>query len=523
MYTSVKYQTLTNRPIHKTETGSENESPMIQENKTILQCIKTHAENTPHKMAIADVNTSLSYREYWKKIQQAAVFLKDIGTQKGEYVLIKASQSVEFLALCHAVQLAGGICVPLEKSVNKGRVQEILRETGGKKLFGEVEGCVCHSIQEAFCHKATSADFAMPNEQEEAMVLFTTGTTGKSKGIVISYSAEFAVAENVRFGVAMKADNVEMIPMPMNHSFSLRRYFSNMLNGSSVVLIDGVFFVKILFEMMEKHKVTALAMAPAAMNIIVKLTKDKLTQYAGQLDYIQFGSAPLPEADKEHLLRLMPHLRLYNIYGSTEMGCACILNFNSEDNHPHCIGYPAKNAVFTIVDERGKPMEHASAENPGYLSYTGSMGMKSYFNDAALTKETMVAGYLQSNDLGYKDAQGRIYMLGRADDIIVSGGNKISPLEVEEAAKKYPGVLDCICKGKEDALLGAVPVLYLVAHENLDIAKLAKHLANLLEDFKRPRSIQRIEKVPRMYNDKIDRKVDVAVLKKEKKHERANH
>ncbi len=484
---------------------------MIQENKTVLQCIKTYAEKTPHKMAVADVNTSLCYKEYWDKIQNAAGFLKSIGTQKGEYILIKASQTVEFLVLCHGVQLVGAVCVPLERSINKGRAQEISQETGGIKIFGEIDGCDCLSIKEAFCYKSADVDFAMPAEEDEAMVLFTTGTTGKSKGIVITYSAEFAVAENVVFGVEMKENNVEMIPMPMNHSFSLRRYFAGMINGSSVVLIDGVFFVKILFEMMGKHKVTALAMAPAAMNIILKLTKDKLAQYAEQLDYIQFGAAPLAEADKEHLLQLLPNLRLYNIYGSTEMGCACILNFNSEDNRPQCIGYPAKNAAFTIVDEIGTRINHATAENPGYLSYTGSMAMKGYFNDTALTEKTIVKGYMKSNDLGYIDAQGRVYMLGRADDIIISGGNKISPLEVEEAAKKYKGVLDCICKSKEDTLLGAVPVLYIVADESLDIAKLAEHLANLLEDFKRPRSIQKIEKVPRTYNDKIDRKTDICV------------
>ncbi len=484
---------------------------MKQKNYTVLQCIKTHAKKTPDKMAVADVDTALCYREYWDKIQHAAGFLKSIGIQKGEYILIKASQTVEFLVLCHAVQLAGAICVPLEKSIKNGRVQEILQQTGGEKVFGDIDGCVCHSIQEALCYKSAKTDFAMPNEQDESMVLFTTGTTGKSKGIVLTYSAEYAVAENVMYGVLMKQNNVELIPMPLNHSFSLRRYFANMLNGSSVVVVDGVFFVKILFDMMEKYKVTAIALAPAAMNIIFKLTKDKLAEYAGQLDYIQFGSAPLPESDKEHLLRLMPSLRLYNIYGSTEMGCACILNFSGEDNRPLCIGYPAKNAVFTIVDEMGNVAEHATADNPGFLSYAGTMAMKGYLGDDALTKKTVVNGFLKSNDLGYIDAQGRVYMLGRADDIIISGGNKVSPLEVEEAAKKYKGVLDCICKSKSDILLGAVPVLYIVADEALDITKLAEHLGDLLEDFKRPRSIEIIEKVPRTYNDKIDRKADIHV------------
>ncbi len=485
---------------------------MMQENKTVLHSIKLHAKNTPDKVAVADVNTAICYGEYWNKIQSAADFLKSIGTQKGEYILIKASQTVEFLTLCHAVQLSGAVCVPLEKSANAARVREILHETGSTKVFGEVEGHACHSIQAAFCHKALNADFTLPCEDDEAMVLFTTGTTGKSKGIVIGYGAEYAAGENVMLGVEMTQDNVEMIPMPMNHSFSLRRYFANMLCGGSVVLVDGVFFVKVLFEMMQKHRVSSLALAPAAMSIIFKLTGDKLTQYAQQLRYIQFGAAPLPEADKQHLLRLFPNLRMYNIYGSTEMGCACILNFNSCDDRPHCIGYPAKNATFAIVDENGSPMPHATAQKPGYLAYGGAMAMKGYFKDESLTRKTLAGGYLRSQDLGYMDAQGRLYMLGRADDIIISGGNKISPSEVEEAAKKYVGVLDCICKPQKDALLSAVPVLYVVAEDSLDTAQLAQHLASLLEDFKRPRSIHRIKRVPRTYNDKIDRKAEVILL-----------
>ncbi len=484
---------------------------MTEKFQTVLQCIKQSAIEHPEKLAVADPKMALNYKEYWQKICGAAAYLRSIGTKKGEYIMIKTTQTVEFLVMCHGVQLAGAICIPLEKSANPGRVQEIVNETGCTKVFGEVglEAVCSYRMADAFCYEAGEMEFDMPLVEEQAMVLFTTGTTGKSKGIVIDYGAEFAVAENVRYGVHMKADNVELIPMPMNHSFSLRRYFANMIRGSSVVVIDGVFFVKILFEMMEKYKVTALAMAPAAMSIIFKLTQDKLAQYAQQLDYIQFGAAPLAEADKEHLLKLLPNLRMYNIYGSTEMGCACILNFNSEDNRPHCIGYPAKNAVFTIVDEHGNDMQNATAENPGYLSYTGGMAMKGYFNDDELTKETIVNGYLMSNDLGYRDSKGRVYMLGRADDIIISGGNKISPMEVEEAARKFAGVQDCICKSKKDTLLGAVPVLYIVAEETLDVAKLGDHLMNLLEDFKRPRSIQRIESVPRTYNNKLDRKVDI--------------
>ncbi len=481
-------------------------------NNTILQSIRRFALEKPDKLAIVDPATELTYSAYWQKICGAASYFRGIGVQKGEYVVVKTMQTVEYLVVCHGIQLAGGIFIPVEKSVNEGRVTEIMNETGATKLFGDlvVEGFECRPTSEAYHYAGEIIqEWDMPAEEDEAMILFTTGTTGKSKGIVIQYGAEFAVAENVKYGVEMKEDNVEIIPMPMNHSFSLRRYFANMINGSTVIVIDGVFFVKILFNMIEKYRATAIAMAPAAISIIFKLTRDKIGNYAEQFDYIQLGSAPLPEGDKDRLLSLLPNIRLYNLYGSTELGVSCALNFNSDDNQPSCIGYPTKNSIFKIVDEDGNEKLDATAEDPGYLSYTGTMKMKEYFHEPELTEATFIDGYMRSSDLGYRDEKGRIFMLGRADDVIITGGNKVSPLEVEEATKQFAGIHDCICKGVEDALVGAVPVLYIVADETIDMDGLKRHMANLLEDFKRPRSIHRIESVPRTYNGKIDRKTQI--------------
>ncbi len=479
--------------------------------KLILQSIKTFATTTPDKLAVVDIITELTYKAYWKKICGVASYLKSIGVVRGEYIIVKNAQSVMYLTMCHGIQLAGCICIPLEKSVNEGRVVELMQETGATKFFGDMEvtGYDCYSMEDAFHYEEVTTEWDMPSVEDDAMILFTTGTTGKSKGIVIQYGAEYAVAENVMYGVKMKKDNAEIIPMPMNHSFSLRRYFANMINGSTVIIIDGVFFVKILFQMIEKYRATAIAMAPAAISIIFKLTRDKIGNYSEQLDYIQLGSAPLPEGDKEHLLRILPNIRLYNLYGSTELGVSCALNFNSEDNQPSCIGYPTKNSIFKIIDEDGNEKLDATAENPGFLSYTGTMKMKEYFNEPELTATTLTDGWLRSSDLGYRDEKGRIFMLGRADDVIITGGNKVSPLEVEEVAKQFAGVHDCICKGKEDALVGAVPILYIVADDKFQIGQLEEHIMNALEDFKRPRGILRVESVPRTYNGKIDRKTEI--------------
>ena len=479
--------------------------------KTVLNKIKEYSLINPNKLAVIDTSTELSYKQYYAKITSIAYFLKnELNIAKGEYVIIKNSQDVKYLSVIHGIQLMGAVPVPLEKSVNEGRVIEIVEQTKSKLFLGDIkiDKIECYTIDYIFNCKDAYYDFSLPKLDDEAMVLFTTGTTGRSKGIVLEYIAEYATAENITVGVEMKKDNIELIPMPMNHSFSLRRYFANMINGSTVIVIDGVFFVKILFNMIEKYDVTSLALVPAAISIIFKLTRDKISDYKNQLDYIQFGSAPIPEIDKKHLIDILPNTRMYNIYGSTEMGCACILNFASKDNMPSCIGYPAKNSIFKIIDENGNE-KNSTLTEPGFISYSGTMKMKGYLNNKELTEKTIINDFLVSTDLGYKDEYGRIFMLGRNDDVILSGGNKISPLEVEELARKFKGVNDCICKGRKEKIVEFVPVLYIVADDELDDVALLNYLKNNLEDFKLPKDIIKINSVPRTYNGKVDRKAEI--------------
>ncbi len=480
-------------------------------NDSIIKCIKKYAVETPNKLAIVDLETEYTYREYWSKITQVASFLKSIGCKKDEHIIIKNTQNIQFMVLLHAIQLINGIVVPIEKSANTGRITSLLNETNSTKFFGEEDlpDYECYKIEDAFSYNGSEFEFEFPTSEQTSMVLFTTGTTGKSKGVMIQHKAEYAVGINLKDSVEMKIDNVELLPMPINHAFSLRRYFANIVNGSTVIILDGVFFIQRVFELIEKYQVTAMALAPAALSIIFQLSQNKLGEYADQFDYLQFGTAPISETDKSRLIELLPNVRLYNIYASTEMGCVCVLNFNSADNRPCCLGYPSPGTKFRMVNDEGGELKTTSLESPGRITYTGTMLMLGYYNEIELTNKTLVNGYVQTSDLGYLDEAGRIYLLGRADDVITTGGNKVSPLEVEEIAKHYKGILDCICKGKPDKRLGAVPILYIVIENEINIKDLGDYLADKLEDFKRPRSIKIINEVPRTYNGKVDRKVEV--------------
>jgi len=135
--------------------------------------------------------------------------------------------------------------------------------------------------------------------------------------------------------------------------------------------MDGMVFIGTLWKLIEKYGVTSMAISPASLGMIFHLSDDRIADYADQLDYIQIGSAPLAESDKEKLLKLLPHTRLYNFYGSSEAGCACILEFSGNGNKTGCIGRPTVNSVVRFSDDEGNVVTNGSPESPALLSWGG--------------------------------------------------------------------------------------------------------------------------------------------------------
>ena len=481
---------------------------------SIVEFIAVNSLKYPQRLCVADATIELTYSDMWECITGFANELCKYGLCKGDCVVVECNQSVNYFVCEMAVQLAGGIFVPIEKNAALTRIEEIAAETDAKI---HIANRICESlnkikhidISEAVVHRSAAAVNAskFPAGEDIAEILFSTGTTGKSKGIVLTHRNDTALAENVKYGTAMKPDNVELIPMPLSHSHGLRRTYGNMLNGSSVVFVDGVMFLKRVFEMMDRYKVTSMDISPAMLSIIFKLGKDSIANYANQLDYIQLGSAPLPEEDKLHLSALLPHTRLYNFYGSTEAGCSCILDFNSMSGKKGCIGKPTVNAKFIVVDDN-RNVINSSPDNLGLLASAGDINMKEYFNEPELTAQTLIDGYIYTKDLGYIDEDGYVYMLGRKDDVINYGGIKISPEEIEAVVRTNPIIKDCACVGKADAISGQVPKLFVVLEdsEEYEAKSFKRFLTDTIDANKQPAQIEIIDEIPRTFNGKIIRK-----------------
>ena len=477
---------------------------------TILHYIQKYAQTQPDTMAVCELRKSVTYKEYWSSIRKTAGVLMGMGIRKGDHVMLRCTQNIDYLTVFSALQYMQALVIPVEKSTSVERVLEIGGRVDSECLISDKEADGISSIKIkdiiARAKDADEADLELPGENDRSMLLFTTGTTGSSKGVVMLHRGDVGIAGNVIEGTSMKKGNVEIIPMPLNHSFGIRRYQSDMVNGGTVCLMDGMVFIGTLWKLVEKYGATSMAISPASLGMIFHLSDDRIADYADQLDYIQIGSAPLAEADKEKLLRLLPDTRLYNFYGSSEAGCACILEFSGNGNKTGCIGRPTVNSIVRFTDDAGNVVENGSPEAPALLSWGGSIVMEGYYNDPDLTAETLVGGYVRTKDLAYLDEDGDCILVGRADDVINYGGSKISPAEIENLALGYEYIDDVAFTSISDPITGELPVILVIQKDGYDEAEFERFLTDRLESYKLPRKYIYVDNIPKTFKGSVLRK-----------------
>ncbi len=481
---------------------------------SIVEAVFHYAETQPDKLCLVDDHGQATYREYRDRIGRYAACFHGMGLQAADTVVVEACQSIEYLAIELALQLIGAIFVPVEHNCARDKIMSFVDRAEAKAVIacGEVPGlsvpcCTYDRLAELSERTVPMTAARFPCREDVSEILFSTGTTGREKGIVLSHGNDIALAENVINGVAMEKDNVELIPSPLNHSHGLRRYYANMVNGSTVVLLGSVMNILRFFQVIDQYGVNSIDLVPAALSVVLKLSKNKLGEYSDRLRYIQFGAAPMMEADQQKICELLPRTRLYNFYGSTESGCICIYNFNRPDAKKNCIGKPACNAQIVIVDDANQPKE-SSAECTGCLSSAGGMNMLGYWRDEAETQKVLMDGVVYTSDVAYFDEDGNIILLGRKGDVINVGGSKVSPEEIEDAVKTMPGIADCGVIPVEDAMKGHVPKLFvqMQAGAAFDPTAVRTFLAGKLEPYKVPAQIVQIDRIPRSFNGKLLRK-----------------
>ena len=488
---------------------------------SIVQALSIHAKETPDRIAVIADDEQITYGELWKEVQGFAEFLRKQGFEKGSRITVKAAPSIWFAVSCFGIHLSGNVHVPMEKTIGPEGIINIADELSASMIVADtdlsdrisendgkykyISSALVRETAKAYYRDGLVFDF--PTLDMTCDIMFTTGTTGKSKGVMESHRAVVAVSENVQYGAEIPKDNIYLVPAPINHASAIRKLYVSILTGTTVVLLDGFTDVKKFFNYVEKYKVTSILMPPAAVRMILLLAEKNLAKYSGQLHHIHTGSAAFPEADKDKLCEILPETRLYFAYGSSEAGCVSMYDYSKNRGLISCVGKPNKNANIFIVDENRNPIK-SSKENQGLIAISGGMVMQGYYNAPELTAEVLKDGVVYTNDIGYIDDEGFVYMLGRRGDVINIGGLKIAPTEVENVVLRYPDIADCACFAKEDRMGGVVPRLNVVMKKGceLDAAKLRAHMAEHLEAFKIPKQIVAVDELPKTSNGKLDRK-----------------
>ncbi|MCR5089634.1 MAG: acyl--CoA ligase [Oscillospiraceae bacterium] len=480
--------------------------------ESMVEVLSTYANKQPDRLfAVDQSGNEFTYHEAWLRVRQAAVFFSENKKiSQEDKILVECKQDCWYLLIDLACELAGAVFVPIEENASEDRIRAIWDETEAVLFIacsGKCPDLTSVSFEEAFSVYGSDRQLHLPRKEAIAEILYTTGTTGKSKGIVITNEANVALAENILFGVEMKPQNTELIPIPISHSHGIRCCYANLLNGGTIVLTDGLMNLKNVFRMIEQYSVTAMDVSPSAVQLLIKVAKGAFWKYGKQMDYIQIGTAAMPEQLKEQLVQELPGVRLYNFYGSTESGRSCVLDFSKENGRKNCIGKPTRNADIICTDENREKI-HATFSNPGLIASRGKMNMSCYWKNPELTSKFMRDNFVFTNDLGYIDEEGYVYVLGRKDDVINYNGIKIAPEEIEEVAVDYPEVTDAACVPYPDRVAGQIPVLYIsVRNESLfDKMDYMQFLRSRVDGNKFPKRVSIIEKIPRTANGKIRRK-----------------
>ena len=475
--------------------------------KTIEEQIFDHVQNTPDKVALISWDTEITYSQLWDYCLCAAEKLKqDYHLKKGDRVILSAAGNIEFVYAYFGVHIAGGICVPIDPDTNQTRFEYIEKSTTPVCVMGLLHNVKKETIPFSDVVNGTSkATYIAPEQSQVADILFTTGTTGAPKGVALSYNNLSAAARNINAFIGNTSSDVELLALPVSHSFGLGRLRCSLSKGATVVMLGTFANVKKFFKEMARCQVTMFAMVPASWGFIKKMSGKYIGKFADQLKFIEIGSSFMPVEDKELLMSLLPKTRICMHYGSTEASRSAFMEFHTYKDNLLSIGKASPNVEIKIFTSQGTP---AALGEEGEVCVKGEHVTCSYWNE---TPERFASdfydGYFRTGDCGTMDAEGNIYLKSRIKEMINVGGKKVSPMEVEDILNTIPGIKESACIGIPDPgiVLGEVVKAFIVADDNLSDEEIMQQLRPQLEVYKLPVEIERINAIPKTGSGKIQR------------------
>lgn len=477
---------------------------MITIEEQLLQNVKLF----PNKTALIAGETEVTYGELWDRCLKTADVLRTRLTLKnGDRVIIAAAGNIEFVYTYFGVHIAGGICVPIDPDTNQTRFDYIYESTKPVAVLGMLHKVDIRPVTFAEVTEGGEPVAFLPAQMDDiADVLFTTGTTGAPKGVALSYKNVVAAAENINEFIQNTTEDVELLALPVSHSFGLGRVKCVLTKGGTLVMLGTFASMKKFFGNMEKFHCTGFGMVPASWGYIKKMSGRKIGQFADQLKYVEIGSSFMAKEDKELLMELLPNTRICMHYGSTEASRSAFMEFKACKDDLLTAGHASPNCDIKIFSPEGKELPYGEQ---GEVCVKGEHVTCSYWNETPERFASDFYGdYFRTGDSGVQDERGYIYLKSRIKEMINVGGKKVAPMEVEDMLNAIPEIKEsaCVAMPDPDGVMGELVKAFIVCDdENLTDEAILDILRPKLEVYKLPAVIERIGEIPKTSSGKIQR------------------
>lgn len=482
----------------------------------------------PDKDAMVDGEERLSFRELDDRVARIAGNLTRIGVMPGDRVALLLDNSSAFFAALLACNRIAAICVPIGIRQRRAELEFLLNDCAAVVLIhdwavadnlpaageaatlrdrfavgGNVPGS--RPFDELLADVAAPAPIAI-EEETVAVILYTSGTTGRPKGAMLTHFGIIQSALAFSRCLSLTEADRALAPIPLSHVSGLVGIaYSTLIAGGALVVVRAGYKVPFLLQVAARERITYSIMVPALYTLMVMspdLERNDLSAWRIGC----FGGAPMPEATIARLDALLPNMVLVNAYGATETTSpTTIMPPGLNPSHPDSIGQVVPCGRVEIRDDTGRLLGPGET---GELWISGPMVVSGYWNRDGANRDSFVDGAWRSGDIGTIDADGFVKVFDRLKDMVIRAGYKVFSAEVENAMNFHPEIVETAVVGRPDPVLGERVHAFVrpVEGSTLNAQALRAFCAERMADYKVPETFTLSpEPLPRNANGKLQK------------------
>ena len=478
-------------------------------------------ERDPEKVAVIDGAYAATFEEHLERVQRTAGALRSIGVGRADRFAVMALNSHQFLELYHAAFLGAGVVNPLNLRLAAKELAFILADSGTKVCFTDAffapviaqvrdevglervvmigDGDAPHD--DDYEELLAAASPVMPDEPEEddpVILMYTGGTTGTPKGVLLDQRAELLNLYHVAMAWRISSDEVYLHQTPMFHAASMGGIVGVPAEGGTSVIV-GLFDPVAVMDTIEQHQVTMTVMVPTMIGMLMHHEAFRPERLAS-LRTLTYGASPMPGALLDRVLAAFPTLDILQGYGMTESS-AVLTVLGAEEHRAggarlRSAGRALHGVSLSIQDAAGNPVGSGVT---GEVCARGGNFMREYWHQPQATAEVFRGGWYHTGDAGYLDDRGYLFLVDRVKDMIVTGGENVYSVEVENAIASHPDVAQVAVIGIPDEKWGECVHAIVVprAGTHPTEADIIAHARLSIAGYKVPKSVEiRTEPLP---------------------------